>query len=64
MVEIGLSKQQALDSYPKTIQQINFKGKLSGADNRVMSFIIGEAKETILSFSQETVKTYCNFILF
>ena len=29
-----------------------------------MSFIIGEAKETILSFSQETVKKYCNFINF
>ena len=37
-------------------QQINFTGNLSGANNRVMFFIIEEAIETILNFSQGTVK--------
>ena len=29
MIEIALSKQQALDADPKAIQQINFTGNLS-----------------------------------
>ena len=56
MAAIDLSKQQALDADPKAIQQINFTGNLRGADNRVMVFIIEEAKETILDFSLESVK--------
>ena len=38
------------------MQQINFTGNLRGANNRVMFFIIEEVKETILDFSQGTVK--------
>ena len=30
MIAIDLSKQQALDAYPKAIQQINFAGNLKG----------------------------------
>ena len=52
--------QHALDTDPKAIQQINFTGNLNGGedvhDNRTMFFIIEEAKETILNFSQGTVK--------
>ena len=57
MLAIGLSKQQALDADPKAIQQINFTGNISGNNNRLIFFIIEEGKETILDFSQGTVKT-------
>ena len=43
MIAFDLSKQQALDGDPKAIKQTNFTGTLSG-------------KETILDFSQGTVK--------
>ena len=56
MIAIDLSKQQALDTDSKAIQQINFTGNLSGNSNKLMLFIIEEAKETILDFSQGTVK--------
>ena len=46
----------ALNVDPKAIQQINFTGNLGGTNNRVMFFIIEEAKETILDFLQGTVK--------
>ena len=38
------------------IQQINFTTNLDQAGNTAISFIIEEAKETILVFSQGTVK--------
>ena len=53
MIGIDLSKQPKLDANPKVIQQINFTGNLCGTDDRVMFFIVEEAKETILDFSQE-----------
>ena len=53
---INLSKQQALDADPKAIQQIDFNENLSGNNNRFIFFIIEEVKETILDFSQRTVK--------
>ena len=56
MIAIDLSKQQALDADPKAIQQINFTANLDRAGNTTMFFIIEEAKETALDFSQETVK--------
>ena len=56
MIAIDLRKQQALDADPKAIQQINFTANLDRDGNTVMFFIIEEAKETILDFSQETVK--------
>ena len=40
MIAIDLSKQQALDAYPKAIQQIDFTGNPGDANNRVMFFII------------------------
>ena len=64
MIGIDLSKLKALDYDLKTMQQINFTENLSSNNNKVMFFIIEEAKETILDFSQGTVKNYCKFIKF
>ena len=62
MTAIYLIKQQALDAGRKAIRQINFTGNLKRGknvnENTTMSFIIQEAKETILDFSQETVKVF------
>ena len=56
MIAIDLSKQQALDADPRAIQQINVTANLDGASNTIIYFILEGAKETILNFSQETVK--------
>ena len=56
MIAVDLSKQQALDADPRAIQQINFTANLDRAGNTRVYFIIEEAKETILDFSQGTVK--------
>ena len=56
MIAIDLSKQQTLDADPKAVQQIIFTANLDGDGNTTMFSIIEEAKETILDFSQGTVK--------
>ena len=56
MIAVDLSKQQALDADPRAIQQINFTENLDRAGNTRFYFILEEAKETILDFSQGTVK--------
>ena len=56
MIAVDLSKQQALDADPRAIQQINFTANLDKAGNTTMFFIIEKAKETVLGFSQGTVK--------
>ena len=56
MIVIYLSKQQANDADPRAIQQINFTANLNRAGNTTMFFIIKENKETVLDFSQGTVK--------
>ena len=56
MIPVDLSKQQALDSDPRAIQQINFTANLDRAGNTRFYFILEEAKETILDVSQGTVK--------
>ena len=53
---VDLSKQEALDADPKAIQQINFTANLDRAGNRRIYFILQEVKETVLDFSQGTVK--------
>ena len=53
---LDLSKRQALDADSKAVQQIIFTGNLSGNNNRLIFFIIEEAKETILPFSEGAVK--------
>ena len=55
MTVIDLSKQ-ALDIDPRAIQQINFTANLDRTGNTGIYFILEEAKETILVFSQGTVK--------
>ena len=56
MIAVDLSKQQALDADPRAIQQINFTGNLDSAGNTRAYFILEEAKETIIDFSQGAVK--------
>ena len=56
MVAVDLSKQRALDADPRAIQQINFTANLDRPGNTTMFFVIEEAKETVLDFSQGTVK--------
>ena len=56
MIALDLSKQQTLDADPRAIQQINFTANLDRAGNTRVYFIPEEAKETILDFSQGTVK--------
>ena len=56
MITTDLSKQQALDADPRAIQLINFTENLDRDENTTMLFVIEEAKETVLDFSQGNVK--------
>ena len=56
MIAIDLSKQQALDADLRAIQQTNFTANLNRAGNTRIYFILEKAKETILDFSQESLK--------
>ena len=56
MIATDLSKQQALDSDSKAIQQINFTANLDKVGNSRIYFILEEAKETVSDFSLGTVK--------
>ena len=56
MIAVDLSKEQALDAEPKSIQQINSTANLNRAGNTRIYFILEEAKETMLDFLQENVK--------
>ena len=56
MISVDLSKQQALDADPRANQQINFTGNLDRARNTRIYFILEEAKETVLDFSQRNAK--------
>ena len=56
MIAIDLIKQQAFDADPKAVQQINFTENL--AQVATIFFITEEAKETVLDFSQGTVKVF------
>ena len=55
MIAIDLSKQQALDADPKAVQQIDFTANLERAGNTRIYFILEEAQETVLDFSEGTV---------
>ena len=56
MIEVDLSKQQALDTDPRAIQQIIFTANLDRAGNTRIYFILEKAKENILNFAKGTVK--------
>ena len=58
MIAVHLSKQQVLDADPGAIQQINFTANLDKAGNTRIYFILEEAKETTLDYSQGTVKVF------
>ena len=56
MIAIDLSKQQALDAHPKAIQEIDFTANLDRDGDTTIFFIIEEMKESIIGFSQGTIK--------
>ena len=59
LIAADLSEQKALDADSRTIQQINFTGKIKATEEntRVMIYyILEKSKETILEFSKGTTK--------
>ena len=56
MIAIDLSNQQDLDSDPKAIQQTNFNGNLE--QEPTIFFFTEKTIETVLDFSQGTVKVF------
>ena len=66
MIATDLSKQQAVDADPKAMEQIKCTGNLAqnAVANTTMFFIIEEAKETVLDFSQGTVNVAIFFFFF
>ena len=56
MIVVDLAKQQGLDADTKAIQQINFTANLDRGGNSRIYFNHEKAKETVLDFSQGTVK--------
>ena len=56
MIVVDVSKQQVLDADCKAIKETNLTENLDRAENKRIYFILEEAKETVLDFSQGTVK--------
>ena len=56
VIAIDLSKQRALDTDQKAVQEINFTENLDQDENTKMFFSTEGAKEIILDFSQGTEK--------
>ena len=54
MMATDLNKQQTRDAEPKALQQISLSENVE--NQSTIFFIIEEAKETVLDFSQGTVK--------
>ena len=50
MIAVDLRKQQALDTDPKAIQQINFTENLDRVGNTRIYFILEKVKEAVLDF--------------
>ena len=51
-----MNTQQPLDADPRAIQQISFTANLDRVGNTRIYVVLEEAKETVLDFSQGTVK--------
>ena len=51
-----MNTQQALDADRRAIQQISFTANLDRVGNTRIYVVLEEAKETVLDFSQGTVK--------
>ena len=62
MIAVDLSKQHVLNADPRAIQQINFTANLDRAGNTRIYFILEEAKETKLDFSQKNCKSIVNML--
>ena len=58
IIAVDLSKQNELDANPRATHQIHFAANLDRAGNTRIHFILEEAKETKLYFSQGTVKVF------
>ena len=56
MIPIDLSNQKELDADHRAIKQFNFTVNLDKGGNTRINFILEEARETVLDFSQGTVK--------
>ena len=56
MIAVDLNRQHVLDDDSRAIEKINFTTNLDRAGNTRIYFILEEAKETILDFSQGPVK--------
>ena len=56
MIVVDLSKQEVLDADCKAIKETNLTENLDRAENTRIYFILEEAKETVLDFSQGTIK--------
>ena len=56
MIETVLSKPHVFDTNPKAIQQINFTENIHQDGNTSIFLNIEKEKETILDFSQQTVR--------
>ena len=58
LIAANLSKQKALDSYPRAIQQIVFQGVVGGADNHKNKtvYYLEKSKEAVLEFYKRTAK--------
>ena len=58
LIAANLSKQEALDTYPRAIQQIVFQGVVGGADkhkNKTV-YYLEKSKEAVLEFYKRTAK--------
>ena len=61
IVGIDLSHQAVLDSDPKTSRQIEFVDKLPSGNATIiydLSTVLEKENQTVLKFSEETVKVY------
>ena len=56
MTATNSSEQYAFDADAKAVQQINFTVNIDWAVKTTVFFINEEAKETVLNFSQRTIK--------
>lgn len=54
IIVVDLTRQKVLDANPRAVQQINLKG--SATENYKVIFIMEESKDTVLNFTQGTVK--------
>ena len=62
MIAVDLTKQRALDTDPKAINQINVTGNLDWAGNTTIISINKEAKKLFLIFHKKLLE-YCKLIL-